>query len=579
MIRALACDYDGTLAARDTMPVAAVDALALARARGLRTILVTGRAFFELTRVCERLDLFDVVVAENGGVLYYPQAAMIREQAPPPPPRFLAELDRRGIAYQLGRVVVGTARADEPSVRAALGATGVALNVVYNRAAMMLLPVGIDKGSGARHAIRALGLSFHDVLAMGDAENDLALLEACGWAGCPDNAVAELKERADWVFPGANGEAVARAIAGPILGGALPLDRSLRHRVPLGWALGTLEAVAIPERGVNVLVHGDVGSGKSWLAGALVERLVARRYAVCVIDPEGDYRVLRALPQVRWREIRGPEGFQALLRHLDEDPEACLVGDLSALPRARRVEVTGQALEMIRAQRLRNGLPHWVVIDEAHEALAAPPGAEAARIDDRGLCLVTYRPSWLPPGALDTMNVVLLARSTVPDELAVLSSIVAGARGTERIASVAPDLGQGQFVVIQPDGAGGRMALTFTAAPRETLHVRHLRKYADTRVPIERAFFFRDDAEHVVDVAESLGEFRRVLGAVAAPVLAYHARRGDFSRWVREVFADDELARAMAKAEQRWRRGEGHDLRAALDRPLALRYGLDELPP
>ena len=56
--------------------------------------------------------------------------------APPPPPRFLAELDRRGVGYQLGRVVVGTARNDEAAVRAALAEAGVdvfRLNMAHGR--------------------------------------------------------------------------------------------------------------------------------------------------------------------------------------------------------------------------------------------------------------------------------------------------------------------------------------------------------------------------------------------------------------------------------------------------------------
>ena len=120
IFKALACDYDGTLASEDRLGPEALAALRKAREAGLRLVLVTGRTFFELTRVCEHLDLFDGVVAENGGVLYFPPTAMIRTLAPPPPARLLAELDRRGIAYQLGHVVVGTARGDETAVRAAL---------------------------------------------------------------------------------------------------------------------------------------------------------------------------------------------------------------------------------------------------------------------------------------------------------------------------------------------------------------------------------------------------------------------------------------------------------------------------
>ncbi len=228
IFKALACDYDGTLASNNRIGEEAIVALDRAREAGLRLVLVTGRTFFDLLRVCERLDLFDAVVAENGGVLYFPPTGMIRDKAPPPPPRLLAELDRRGIPFQVGRVIVGTGRADEEAVRAALAAVGTSHELVYNRAALMLLPPGISKGAGVRQVIRDLGLSFHDVLALGDAENDIDLFEVCGWTGCPADAVPELMDRADWVFPDEDGVAIARAIVGPILDGLLPVSRSPR---------------------------------------------------------------------------------------------------------------------------------------------------------------------------------------------------------------------------------------------------------------------------------------------------------------------------------------------------------------
>ena len=215
---ALACDYDGTLASHDRIAAPTIAALERARSAGLRLLLVTGRAFFELIRVCDRLDLFDAVVAENGGVLYFPADGRISDMAVEPPPRLLAELDRRGVAYQAGRVVIGTTRDYEREVRAALAATGVTLALVANRGSLMLLPHGVDKGTSVRHVIRMLGLSARDVLALGDAENDAALFEACGFSGCPGDAMEELKARADWVFPGDNGAAIAAAL-GRIAGG------------------------------------------------------------------------------------------------------------------------------------------------------------------------------------------------------------------------------------------------------------------------------------------------------------------------------------------------------------------------
>ena len=62
--KALACDFDGTLASEDRVGPAVREALVAARRAGLRLVLVTGRTFFELTRVCDCLELFDGVVAE-----------------------------------------------------------------------------------------------------------------------------------------------------------------------------------------------------------------------------------------------------------------------------------------------------------------------------------------------------------------------------------------------------------------------------------------------------------------------------------------------------------------------------------
>src|SRR5262245_46953327 len=142
---ALASDYDGTLASHDRVAKPTVAALEQVRTAGLRLLLVTGRTFFDLTRVCERLDLFDAVVAENGGVLYFPSEGRICDMALSPPPRLLTELDRRGIPYQAGRVVIGTTREYETEVAEALSATGVTLAFVVNRESLMLLPRGVHK--------------------------------------------------------------------------------------------------------------------------------------------------------------------------------------------------------------------------------------------------------------------------------------------------------------------------------------------------------------------------------------------------------------------------------------------------
>jgi hypothetical protein len=574
IFQALACDYDGTLAAEGRLQAGVVAALEAARAAGSRLILVTGRAFFDLTRVCERLDLFDVVIAENGAVLYLPAAGMLRELAPAPAVRLLAELDRRGLVYEAGHVIVGAARSDEARVREALQATGVSLDLVYNRARLMLLPPGVSKASGVRQALRELALSPHDVLALGDAENDVDLFAACGFSGCPGDAEAVARDRADWIFPGRNGEAIAAAITGPILGGQLPVAASARHQVELGWAGGTSERITIPARDCSLLVVGDPQTGKSWLTGALVERLAAGGYAVLVLDPEGDYRALVRLPGLTWVEGRDGAAIEAALALFERDPSACAVVDLSRLTHAEKLVLAEQALAAAARLRRRRGLPHWIVLDEAHY-LFHPTGLaeDALVLDGKGVALVTYRPSWLRPRLVKAIDVVLLARTTDPGELAFLEELLRACPDGARVLTSLPELASGEFILVQLAEPAGCTALTFSAIPRETAHVRHRGKYAEVPLLPAHRFLFRDGAGRVWEVADSLQGFRRALATVPGPALAHHAGRGDFSTWVRTVFADRTLGHALEKLEARWRRGELTDLRRAIQDAIARRYG------
>ena len=368
--------------------------------------------------------------------------------------------------------------------------------------------------------------------------------------------------------------ASAAAITGPILHDQLPIEQSLRHRVPIGWVVTTSEPVTVPARGVNLLIQGDPHSGKSWLTGALVERLVSARYSVCVIDPEGDYRVLANLPGMASAEIREPGDVDRALDDQLHDPAASVVLDLSTLPHAAKVAVIERALSRVRGIRQRVGRPHWVVIDEAHYSLHRQGVDDAALgLEDRGFCFVTYRPSWLRERVAQAVDMFLVSRTTAPDELGVLEEAFPPPGADGSIAEVLAHLPRGEFLAVQRDPAGRRATLTFVPAPRQTVHVRHLTKYLDTQVPAGREFLFRRPDGRVTGSANSLHAFRRaVLPGAGADVLMHHAGAGDFSRWVRDVFGDAELARQLRKIETRWSRGELKDFRRAMDavdhRPL-----------
>ena len=76
----------------------------------------------------------------------------------------------------------------------------------------MLLPKGVDKDTGLTTALNRLNLSPNAVVAVGDGENDLPLLQLCGLSVSVANALPSLKAHSDWVMSKNSGEGVVELI-------------------------------------------------------------------------------------------------------------------------------------------------------------------------------------------------------------------------------------------------------------------------------------------------------------------------------------------------------------------------------
>src|SRR5262249_52000633 len=94
----LCCDYDGTLATHGKLHADTVRALERLIASGRRLVMVTGRELHDLKAVCERLDLFEYIVAENGALLYHPATGEEKLLAARPPESFIAALRAHGVS-------------------------------------------------------------------------------------------------------------------------------------------------------------------------------------------------------------------------------------------------------------------------------------------------------------------------------------------------------------------------------------------------------------------------------------------------------------------------------------------------
>jgi hydroxymethylpyrimidine pyrophosphatase-like HAD family hydrolase len=230
---ALACDYDGTVAAEGSITKDTVEALSSVVQSGRKLLLVTGRELPDLLQVCPRIDLFHWVVAENGGLLYQPAAGGEESLAPPPSAEFVATLKRREVEpCTTGRVIVSTRQPHEKVVLETIRDLGLELQVIFNKGAVMVLPSGTNKATGLAAALEKLQVPLTSTVAIGDAENDHALLESCAVGVAVANAVPLLKAHADWVTDAPNGEGVRQLIDRLLANDLADLQPKLRQKPP-----------------------------------------------------------------------------------------------------------------------------------------------------------------------------------------------------------------------------------------------------------------------------------------------------------------------------------------------------------
>ena len=568
----LALDYDGTIARDGALDPDVKAAIMEARARGIVVVLVTGRILSDLKQVAGDVDFLDAVVAENGAVLAFPNG-QTRLISNPPPQVFLDQLRLRGIEFQTGQCIVETDAASAPKILEVIRKTELPLVLLFNRSRLMVLPQAISKGTGLREALNALRLSAHNAIGIGNAENDYDLLAACEIAVAVSWGSAALQKEANEIVHGDGPRAVAAYIRQVSNETRLPHDQIGRHRITLGTAEdGRPLAVAV--HGRNILVVGEPHSGKSLITGLVCEQMILQGYCVCVIDPEGDYSGLESLPGV---VVLGGDGrlpnipdVARALRHFD----LSVVIDLSQVPYEEKVAYLKALLPMLASLRRTTGLPHRIVVDEAHYFLHEPNVKQLLDFELGAYAVVTYRPSDLHPDLRKDIEVVIVKRLIRPKELQTLLTMVGDRSVEPEWTTVLGGLTTSAAALLPGSEEAEGKLKRFTLLPRLTPHVRHKTKYFDVQLAEGQEFVFTDNGKAMGPPARSLKQFVCLLASTPVTSVGEHARRGDFSRWIANVFHDDHLASDVRKIEQRYRLGHLDDVRQSLATLIQERYGL-----
>ncbi len=553
----MALDYDGTIATNDALNPAIRDAIAAARASGIVVLIVTGRTLEDLQRVAGTLHVVDGVVAENGAVLHFPDSGYTSLLAPPVPSEWVDDLRRGGLTVAAGHCLVDASAADSPALLQAIRAARLPLVLVFNAGRVMVMPQGVSKATGLRAALDALRLSPRNALAIGDAENDHELLRLAEVGAAVSWGSHALQAAADLIVPGVDQNGLADWIRLVAQGRTLPPLARARRRLLLGYT-DRGEPLSLAVRGRNVLIAGDAKSGKSWVAGLLCEQLITHGYSVCVLDPEGDYVSLEGLPGVTVLGGDDSPPTPRELRRALRYPDRSLVIDLSHLAQDEKTEYIRGALPALNEIRRQTGLPHRVLVDEAHYFLNDAGFRALIDLERNGYTFVTYSASCLPPQLLAAAEVMIVTRESSPVEVEALRKWCTTCRPVDHAQwEVLGHLKSGQAVALPITEESGGDLRVFNVAARLTPHVRHREKYVDVPVTDHKAFVFGAGATGTR--ARTLRQFVAALEGTPARAAAGFLRRGDFSRWIGDVFGDHALAGQLLRLEEQFCEGSRPD--------------------
>jgi hypothetical protein len=327
-------------------------------------------------------------------------------------------------------------------------------------------------------------------------------------------------------------------------------------------------------RGRNVLVAGDSQTGKSWVAGLLCEQLILQHYCVCVIDAEGDFRTLEALPGVIVLGGDDPPPQARDITRALRYPDVSVVLDLSKMRLKEKNDYVTSLLSLLVDVRRQTGVPHRIVVDEAHYFLHDAEVTRLLDLDLAGYTLITYQASGIHPDILAATEAIIVTRESDPREIRALRALHGGNGSEAEWENVLSNLAINEAVLLPNTEEACGSLCRFRVAPRMTAHVRHQHKYLDMPLPENKAFIFVQNGSQTGRRARTLKEFAAIVAVAPPAMLDGHLRNRDFSRWIADVFRDYTLAAEVKDLEDQYRLGRIPDINDALVQVLQDRYAL-----
>lgn len=533
-----ATDYDGTLAHNEIVAVEITEVLIELKKTGRRLVLVTGRRLDDLQKIFPGYEVFDHIVAENGALIYHVKNGKEELLASAPPQSFITNLEQKGVKrLEIGKVIVATWVPYEKQVLDAIKESGIELQVIFNKGAVMVLPPGINKAAGLKALLQSLNFSAHNTTAIGDAENDTAMLQIAGYAVAVSNALPALKAMADWVTPGDHGTGVTE-LAKKIMQNENSLfNQNKRNFIQIGTTSADQPFFINPYRS-GILLSGVSGGGKSTLTVSITESLISKGYQFCLIDPEGDYLKLPGAVIIgNETSVPSPEEVAELLKNPDQNLVICIL----SIPLEDRPAFFSKLLAVFIQVRNDYGHPHWILMDEAHHLIV--PGISV--LDNNfpatllNFILITTTPDQISNVVLSQVGMVITIGENPGYPIEQFCKITGHPMPDE-----VPSLLKEEACVWDVEAGQSPFVIHYNLPVQ--LQQRHKKKYALGELSQEFTFTGKDNK--LALRANNLMMFAHIAEGIDDDTWLYHLKRKDFENWFSNSIHDDELVDITSKA-------------------------------
>ncbi len=532
---ALATDYDGTIAGDGHVEQSTVEALKLVKQSGRKIILVTGREMPSLIAKFPEWEIFDAIVAENGALLVVPSTKHEELLCEPPSQALIDRLNEHDVEpLSVGKGILATWVPNDGLVLECIKELGLESQIIFNKGAVMILPPGVNKASGLAAALKHLELSPHNVVSVGDAENDHAFLTASEFSVAVGNALPALKERADFVTEAKRGAGVEEMIKVLLENDLLDYSPK-RHFISAGERADGQKEMIDPYN-TGILICGSSGAGKSTTTLGIIDQLCHNNYQFCLIDPEGDYESFHNAVVIGDSE-RAPT-IEEVLQLLD-DPTKSVIVNLLGIGLEDRPAFFTELLPRLQELRTSHGRPHWTVVDEAHHMFPVEwkKMSRLAPENLRSILMITVHPEFVAPEVSSSVDLVIAIGDKAPDRIKGFAKH-AGLESPKfpKSKTLEPGYGLGWLVKKSKDVELLKLERS------EIEKVRHKRKYAEGQLPEERSFYFRGPDGKLNLRVQNLALFNQIAKGVDDETWVFHLRNHDYSKWFKEFIKDQELS-------------------------------------